>query len=236
MLASALISLSVAVALLALLDLFFTENQKTWLSNLVIKIWSGLDEAKAWSTTGWKKDPRAKWFLAIGLGLLNTAPSGFANGLTSRNDFIAVLANLTLVPLLVGIGTIIFVLITLPIFESLLNLIRGKSTIKALSLVMALAVSLTVANLLTRILVESLEPGLAKILGFILGLLTLPAVFISAASVAMLLALVLAYAAGAVLYVLEFLVRRIAEYPKGPVLALSAFFGGLLALIKAFGD
>jgi hypothetical protein len=64
----------------------------------------------------------------------------------------------------------------------------------------------------------------------------LPAVFISAASIAMLLALMLAYVASAALSVFEFLVRRIAEYPKGPVLALSAFFGAVVALIKAFGD
>jgi hypothetical protein len=236
MIASALISLSVAVALLTLLDLFLSETQKTWLSNLFIKIWSGLDEAKVWSTVGWMKDPRAKWCLAIGLGLLQTVPSGITYGLTSRTDFVAVLANVTFVPLLVGFGTLIFVLITLPIFELLLNFIRGKSMIRALCLVMALAVSLMVVNALIQILVESLEPGLALVFGIILGILTLPAVFISVASIAMLVALMLAYIASAVLYVVEFLVRRIAEYPKGPVLALSAFFGGVVALIKAFGD
>jgi hypothetical protein len=160
MLATALISLSVAVALLAFLDLFLTETQKTSLSNLVVRIWSGLDEAKAWSTTGWKKDPRAKLYLAIGLGLLNTAPSGVINGLTSRTDFVGLLANVTLVPLLVGIGTTIFALITLPIFESLLNFFRGKSMIRALSLVMALAVSLVVANYLIHSCRES-EPALS---------------------------------------------------------------------------
>jgi hypothetical protein len=31
----------------------------------------------------------------------------------------------------------------------------------------------------------------------------------------------------------EFLVRRIAEYPKGPVLALSGIIGGIVAILKA---
>lgn len=44
----------------------------------------------------------------------------------------------------------------------------------------------------------------------------------------------LAYFISMALYVGEFIVRRIAEYPKGPVLAVSAFFGGIVALFKAF--
>jgi hypothetical protein len=48
-------------------------------------------------------------------------------------------------------------------------------------------------------------------------------------------ALGLAYLASAILYVCEFIIRRIAEYPKGPVLALSALIGGIAALVKAFG-
>ncbi len=33
---------------------------------------------------------------------------------------------------------------------------------------------------------------------------------------------------------IEFVVRRIAEYPKGPILAVSALFGAILAFIKVF--
>ena len=52
---------------------------------------------------------------------------------------------------------------------------------------------------------------------------------------AIFLSIALAYLASAFLYVGEFAVRRIAEYPKGPVLALSALLGGAVVLIKAFG-
>jgi hypothetical protein len=58
MLATLLIWLSGAVAVLALLDLFLSKTQKAWLSNAVIKAWSILDEAKEWSFTDWLKMPK----------------------------------------------------------------------------------------------------------------------------------------------------------------------------------
>jgi hypothetical protein len=43
---------------------------------------------------------------------------------------------------------------------------------------------------------------------------------------------IVAYAAKAVIAVLEFLLRRINEYPKGSLLGLSGFLGGIAAIIK----
>jgi hypothetical protein len=40
--------------------------------------------------------------------------------------------------------------------------------------------------------------------------------------------------AKAVVYVSEFIMRRIAESPKGPVFAISALAGGIAAIVKAF--
>jgi hypothetical protein len=48
--------------------------------------------------------------------------------------------------------------------------------------------------------------------------------------------LLLAYSATAVLYLFELVVRRIAEYPKGPILAVSAICGGVAALLKFFSS
>ena len=39
----------------------------------------------------------------------------------------------------------------------------------------------------------------------------------------------------AVLYLSEFTMRRIAESPKGPILAISALAGGIAAVVKVFG-
>ena len=69
MLATLLIWLSVAVAALALIDLFLSKAQKDWLSNAVLKLWIILDEARGWSFADWLKEPRARWWLAVSLGL-----------------------------------------------------------------------------------------------------------------------------------------------------------------------
>jgi len=73
MLATLLIWLSVAVAVLALADLFLSQAQKTWLSDALIKTWSVLDEAKSWSFADWLKKPRAMWWLAASMALLMSA-------------------------------------------------------------------------------------------------------------------------------------------------------------------
>jgi hypothetical protein len=82
MLGTLLIWLSVAVAILAIVDLFLSDSQKAWLSNAVIKTWNILDEAKGWSFADWIKKPRATWWLAVGLGLLLGSFLGIVNWLT----------------------------------------------------------------------------------------------------------------------------------------------------------
>jgi membrane protein implicated in regulation of membrane protease activity len=68
---------------------------------------------------------------------------------------------------------------------------------------------------------------------------TLMAIGIGAAGILLLLWLIPAglvfviYAGSLLLFVVELTVRRIAEYPKGPVLAAGALVGMLGALIKA---
>ena len=46
--------------------------------------------------------------------------------------------------------------------------------------------------------------------------------------------LIAGYLLSPVLYISEFIIRRIAEYPKGPLLALSAFLGAVASLLKVF--
>jgi hypothetical protein len=44
----------------------------------------------------------------------------------------------------------------------------------------------------------------------------------------------LTYVATAILYILEFTMRRIAEYPKGPTIAIGVIFSSVFAFIKSF--
>jgi hypothetical protein len=235
MLATLLISLSGGVAVLTLADLFLSNTQKTWLSNAVIKAWSVLDEAKGWSLTDWLKQPRARWWLAISVGLFMAAYYILMTHHTGRTlhellvvlpedaavlDFFLYLLGATL------IGTFI-VFVSLPIFARLLNVSRGRL---AIILLCSLAAVYLIA-FFADFALEDEQPWL-----FLLGTFGLIIALIFVLCVLMIfVSIAVAYIASAVLFVGEFVVRRIAEYPKGPVLALSAFFGGIVALIKAFG-
>jgi hypothetical protein len=238
MLATLLIWLSVAVAVLALVDLLLSKAQKEWLSNAVIKMWSVLDEAKGWSFADWIKEPRATWWLAVGLGLLLGLLSALSSWLhkdrweattTSDDNWIWVVA------LTVALICFIFAFLTRRIFAWLLksgSLLRIAKTIAITCFLCFLVWALIGA--IAGLWDFSLPPWLDAAIGILL-LLTMPLVFLVYCGLTIFVARGLAYLASAIFYVGEFMVRRIAEYPKGPVLALSALFGGIVALIKAFG-
>jgi hypothetical protein len=233
MLATLLISLSGAVAVLTLLDLFMSNAQKTWLSNVVTKAWDVLDEAKSWSFTDWLKQPRARWWLAISLGVIMASYQIFMAQLLEADKARGMgAAENALGDFLVGALTaIVVVFLSRLIFARLLNLSWGRL---AVILFCALA-----ATVLITVCIEFLfkaEPGSFFILGGVGLIMALfPILIVLFCVLTIILSIAVAYIASAILYVGEFVVRRIAEYPKGPILALSALFGGIIALIKAFG-
>src|SRR5262249_21259032 len=217
MLGTLLIWLSVAVAILAIVDLFLSDSQKAWLSNAVIKTWNILDEAKGWSFTDWLKEPRAAWWLAMALplllGLVFSAIGNWmvaverAGQLAQANDYLMTddywIWMTVAFPLMIALSCFIFAFLTQRIFAWLLKL-----------------------GSLRR---------LAKIYAITCLFLTLPLTLLIFCLLTIFAARGLAYLASGIFYTGEFIVRRIAEYPKGPVLALSALCGGIVALIKAFG-
>jgi len=94
-----------------------------------------------------------------------------------------------------------------------------------------------IACYLLTIAVDKLDDGgnAREAIAVIIGIfLYIPIALVLLCVLAIFLSLAMAYVASAILSVGEFIVRRIAEYPKGPVLAVSAFFGGIVALIKAW--
>jgi hypothetical protein len=224
MLATLLIWLSVAVAVLALVDLFLSTAQKDWLSNVVLKLWSILDEAKGWSFADWLKEPRSTWWLAGSFGLLYCI---YQVWLDMRHQQTPEEWPYLLVLVIPGF---IFAMVMRPIFARLLKFTSGKALFRKLATI-ALLTLIANAVLIPILALTGVEwifiPGLL--------LLGIPSFFVLLCLLTILVARVLAYLFSAILYVGEFLVRRIAEYPKGPVLAISVFFGGMIALIKAFG-
>jgi len=244
MLATLLIWLSVAVAVLALADLFLSQAQKTWLSNALIKTWSVLDEAKSWSFADWLKKPRAMWWLAASMALLisagfilqqvlmmkwlerEIAQQGAPEYALHLDDFLKA-----------AVFGIIVLFIARLIFARLLRFTSAKQLFGRLVIIFSFA---AIAFYLLGIALDKLaflDGGNAwkTIFAVILIFLFTPVFLVLLCVLAIFLSLAMAYVATAILSVGEFVVRRIAEYPKGPVLAVSAFFGGIVALIKALG-
>jgi hypothetical protein len=244
MVATLLIWLSAAVAVLALADLFLSKAQKNWLSDRLIKLWNRLDEAKGWSFADWLKQPRAAWWLAVSLGLFMGGGivilTVWLTGIKSIKEIRSgewlwivgvVLPGLLFVDFLITIWA-------RHIFVQILNskpgvfLVRWHTEIALYSLFTVVALILLELALLAMTDLSLFRTlAIAGIRGLrnssLLVLLCLLWIFVARA---------LAYLASAILYIGEFSVRRIAEYPKGPVLAMSAVFGGIVALIKAFSE
>lgn len=226
MLANSVIALCVSVAILKLGDLFLSESQKDRLSNAVTRIWDTLDETKHWSPVDWLRNPRAKWWLAISVALCYGTSSVFL--LYEPDDS--------------GIPETIFIAILIlfvarPILARLLNFSSGKQLWYRLAIaVFCLVVLYSVHETLSSHFPYA--PGDSATSVFIravLILLLLPLIAAFVCVCAVLVSLAAAYLASIILFVLEFIARRIAEYPKGPILALSTFFGCIAALFKAFG-
>jgi hypothetical protein len=231
MLATLVIWLSVAVVCLKLVDILLSQAWKTRLSNAAIKTWNVLDEAKAWSFADWLRKPRAIWWLAISLTLLMICFHLWLERAREKSapDYTP-LGQLQTFLVTAFLGITILLMARL-IFARLLRF-NSMTQLSGRLLILLICVGISYALLgftINKLLDE--QPKVAVILMLVIApvtvaLLCLLAVFLSIA---------LAYLASAFLYVGEFVVRRIAEYPKGPVLALSALLGGVVALIKAFG-
>jgi hypothetical protein len=249
MLATIFIWLSVAVIALKLADIFLSKAQKEWLSNGVVRFWNILDECKGWSFADWLKKPQAKLWFAITLGLGIAVVNGYTyivdadypfnqwkvqiegaqrtvgGGRTGLlNFFVAVLYGV-----LAFVVTLYFVR---PIFAKLLEF--RSATHLSVRLVIILVGSWTIYLLLSIVRHELVRGGwwyTGVALWYLAGLIAI----LNVCAATIFISIAMAYVASGTLYVGEFVVRRIAEYPKGPVLALSALIGGIAAVIKAFG-
>jgi hypothetical protein len=242
MLGTLVIALSAAVAVLALLDFFLSKAQKEWLSNAVIRMWSILDEARGWSFSDWVKQPRARWWLALSLGIFPTL-------LISQSEFLInrFVDKSTATPKLNWIDIVAHItafMIAVPLLFllawSLLAWLLQRRKLNLAVILLAASVGYLVVVVFMMLIHgyftgEGFGPVRHPVLIWVQTLAALPFLLAFLCALLVLLSIGVAYVASATLYVAEFVVRRIAEYPKGPVLALSALLGGVAALIKAFG-
>lgn len=233
MLATLTIWLTVAVAGLALAEIFLSKAHKAWLSNKVTEAWNVLDDIKAWSFYDWFiNTQRVTGWLAWAAGFVfgaivayryldlvfgGTAPAGFGDNVY----------DVLVGPALAFVGWGIFARTTL---------LSGQVDRKVIVVAIYTLVGLSIAELAVfayshLIRHDTVTVWTYYMLASPIIILVLFAVSGGAVGITM---LGLLYVARVILYAGEFVVRRIAEYPKGPVLGLSALIGGIAAVFKAF--
>jgi hypothetical protein len=231
MLANLLITLSAAVAILALLDLFLSERQKALLTKWVTSAWSYLDDLRSLSLIDWLRNPNAHVWLGITFVLLFVSVAIWSTVVWYlRSNTATVFMVLAIAILILDWVFEILVFLIPAIFATILSfLVHRHFALKLLATVLVAAIPFylffvfyhfaeTQSNLLySFFILLFLASGLLYLCGSVV-----------------LISIALTYVATAVLYVSEFVVRRIAEYPKGPILACSALFASLSAFMKAF--
>jgi hypothetical protein len=224
MLANLLLTLTAGVALLALLDLFLDDAQKASLSKWVALIWNYLDDLRTLSLVDWIRQPTARLWMAVcfAVAILVFGSLGIATIVTiSKEAYI-----------LVTVISMLYVAVGLLIIAQLLDFMFKRQLWFRLSTVLFGGIAILFVMLLLLVTVSELR--LTYIAIPLLIFIMVPLSMVVSCAAILFISIALAYVATAALYVGEFVVRRIAEYPKGPILALSAIFGSLVALIKVF--
>jgi hypothetical protein len=215
MLATTLIWLAAAVAVLKLIDLLLPEQQKTWLSTAVNKASKVLDDAKKWSFFNWLMKPSPnKWWEGLGFCLfaLLASYSIFLVSYSMYHFLVHGEFNFHFYQALqLWYGAFLIVFLTSGIF------VRG--TVELDSRLVRILVILSVAGAFGSLILTGLisyistsafglsESDVLMAIGMLVGY---PAFIL----LPILVAFGLTYIASAILYVGEFTVRRIAEYPK----------------------
>jgi hypothetical protein len=233
------------VAVLGLVDWFLTEKQKRALSDWSIRAWNWVDEAKKTRLLLKFKLQRPRFALlmasAIGAAALQgSAPPNFAD-IGSREALQVGSVNWWIAEAVIAICLVVQTIFVLPwlldgLTESYdFNQKQGRSfrgvlfAQAVLMTLFAFAVSV-VAGVLMRF-----DLFVCKLIGLLAGVFALTSAltmflmwwFILLAKIALAMA-------HPILASSEFLVRRIAESPKGPLAAITGLIGGVAGLLKLF--
>jgi hypothetical protein len=241
--ANILIFLSLAVAILALLDLYLGESQKEWLSKAALRSWNWLDEAdkKLGQFYASKLLAARQWQIVLTGAAFSAASFIYFAIFLWRNSGPDRNAA--------AIGMIIAGIIALPLgFFACAMLLRSSSQVSVLVRATAIfAVAATIGviaylvfseddirSLFWTFHVYDNEDRLIIAVIVIVGIGMLFAMLVALWLVPLLL-IIIVYGAMGLLRSSELTARRISESKKGPILATSALFGAIVAIIKAFG-
>jgi hypothetical protein len=236
--------LSSFVGILALLDLLLSEQQKQMIQDQTIRFWAWLDELKKLRFADWFRNRPARILLGLMAGaivftcvnpiLLLPVLIMFSFATGEAGVFI-------LVPLFI-ILLILMVLFWLWLGSRIIaTLLRPSNKYRVIGRAVIIGVLLLSMPIVSYLTFERLPENWGSSLFVYIPLLVtllfvgFGGVFLLVYWAAAVIPLLFAYTATVLLYTLELVVRRIAEYPKGPILGISAGCAGVAAALKFFG-
>lgn len=234
MIANSLIAVGVVGLILTLFDIFLSERHKTALNNGLLRAWSFLDDMRRIRLRQKLRAWKANVFIPIFAAL---SVFGFA---------IWILANPLAPPITLGSGAVVFTGAAICWVLNRLNIsfaLRQSNLLKAVAVASAFAAISSLPFLLMLIsgnaLAQRLVPvdGNVDLVQMLFVLFYVSSSFITFALLIGWLSIALPLAIIVVLQIsvsfLEFVLRRFAEYSKGPLLALSTISTGLGTMLKA---
>jgi hypothetical protein len=230
--ASLLLSFSSVVSVLAVLDWLLSDAQKKRISDVTLLVWNRLDELKRGSFLRVFESKTKRAMLCAGGSIMCVQPIIDHLFWNARNPLVAdVLLVLTEVFGLMQGPAVIAVVAVMAASTGIVGYIGLSFLLNDLSFKRLMARS-------TLMLFVALTPILIAMTVSVPIQISVISFFISVQFAVIWIVIVapIAFAALAsgLLYVAEMLLRRIAENPKGPIIALSAFLSLVLAALKVF--
>lgn len=249
MLANLFLFLTVSVIAVKLLDFYMGDEQKVWISDRTMRMWNWLDQAKRVPLLKMVRTPRSKWILFA----IATIPAilpyvaaipGYSATIWNAVRLREHLKNDPLYPeyYIKPAMFLIALLMIVWLGKWVISMIlQGKTALRLfLRLSFVLVLLLLVSEAFFDILLKVDADHLRDILGIwtadiILYAIILPTFVVFGlasfwtASASLVAAI---YVGSFLLYFGELTVRRIAEYPKGPLLAVGTLLGLAGAAIK----
>jgi hypothetical protein len=231
-LANLVIVLSVVVGAFALLDIFLNDKQKAKLSDFVTRVWNWLDDARRLRYLDWMRRKPVKRVAMIAAPLVAVSVIYLLMFLLLDDD------DKDFLIWKVFEESWIFLCSTLAGGILTIWIILSARSTHMMMLIAVVILFLLAAPWIDYLLLDQFfltlmsTPNQSFAFGeagafMIIGLMVFPF------CLAILVPLTCIYLIVVCLAVGEFIVRRIAEYPKGPILAGSGAVGSIVAVIKA---
>jgi len=223
-----IIFLSLAIATLALFDFYLSEQQKTRVAATSTRIWSWLDDMSRLSFLNLLRQRSIQWWivlLACYPPLILVMTLELSSG--RRGPLLYLSAVFLVLFVIFGPRAIAFALAPQRV---LLIVIRAIAVFVA-CLVLLLAMFVVVGR------ATDIPDGsmLGANFGLMVSIGAMALLFLSILFLMIIAPLVFVVLARIVLAGVELTVRRIVEYPKGPILAGSAILVSIVAMMKAVG-